>query len=44
MIGARTGFNLEFSRIERGRFLPALIASYSRDLDPLIRELSIFLR
>jgi cell filamentation protein len=44
MIGARTGFHFEFAHIERDRFLPAMIASYSGDLEPLTRELSNLLR
>jgi cell filamentation protein len=44
LIGARTGFRFEFARIERDRFMPAMIASYAGDSKPLIRELSNLLR
>jgi cell filamentation protein len=44
MIGAHAGFHFEFARVEREKFLPAMIASYAGDLEPLIRQLSSLLR
>jgi cell filamentation protein len=44
MIGAHTGFHFEFPRVERDRFILAMIASYAGDLKPLISELSSLLR
>jgi len=39
MIGERAGFPLNFAAVQRDSFLPAMIASYAGELDPLIAEL-----
>lgn len=39
MIGQRAGFPLNFAAVQRASFLPAMIASYVGELDPLIAEL-----
>lgn len=39
MMGARAGYPLNFVRVKREDFLPAMIASYSRNLGPLIEQL-----
>lgn len=40
MIGEQAGFPLNFSAVQRDSFLPAMIASYAGELDPLMSELS----
>lgn len=44
MLGERAGCPFEFTRVQRSTFLPAMIASYDRDLGPLIKELTALLR
>lgn len=44
MLGERAGFPFDFTRVERDTFLPAMIASYAGDLEPLTNELSKLLR
>jgi cell filamentation protein len=39
MVGERAGFPLAFSRVKREAFLPAMVASFQGDLNPLIAEL-----
>lgn len=43
MLGERAGYPLDFSRVKRDTFLPAMIASYDGDLAPLIAELRLLL-
>jgi cell filamentation protein len=43
MIGERAGFPLDFAAVQRDSFLPAMIASYAGELDPLIVELRALL-
>jgi cell filamentation protein len=38
MVGKSAGFPLDFSVVRRASFLPAMIASYAGQLDPLIAE------
>lgn len=40
LIGLEAGHPFDFSRVRRETFLPAMIASYDRDLSPLIAELA----
>jgi len=44
MLGERAGFPFDFARVERDTFLPAMIASYAGDIEPLTSELSKLLR
>ena len=39
MIGERAGFPLNFAAVQRDSFLPAMVASYTGEIDPLIAEL-----
>lgn len=39
LIAAESGFPLDFSRVQRETFLPAMIASYDQKLDPLVARL-----
>src|SRR3546814_2838735 len=39
MLGERAGYPLEFARVRRDTFLPAMIASFAGDLAPLVSEL-----
>ena len=39
MIGERAGFPLNFAAVHRDSFLPAMVASYTGEIDPLIAEL-----
>jgi cell filamentation protein len=39
MIGQRADFPLNFAAVQQDSFLPAMIASYAGELDPLIAEL-----
>ena len=43
LVAARCGFPLNFTRIKRETFLPAMIASYAQDLRPLITEMTALL-
>lgn len=43
MLGERAGYPLDFARVRRSTFLPAMIASYAGDLLPLITELRLLL-
>jgi len=38
MIGARAGYPLNFAQVKRATFLPAMIASYSGNLGPLVEQ------
>lgn len=40
LLGEKAGFPFDFSRVQRETFLPAMIASYSGSLKPLIGELT----
>lgn len=40
LVGLRAGYPFEFERVHRDTFLPAMIASFHGDLDPLKRELA----
>lgn len=44
MLGSQAGFPFDFARVESRTFLPAMIASFLGDLEPLKRELSELLR
>ena len=44
MLGEHAGYPLDFSRVKRDTFLPAMIASYDGDLAPLIAEFRLLLR
>jgi len=44
MLGERAGYPLDFSRVKRDTFLPAMVASYDGDLEPLVAEFRILLR
>lgn len=44
MVSEKAGFPLDFSRVRRASFLPAMIASYAGQLDPLIAEFRGLLR
>ncbi|MDB5397528.1 MAG: adenosine monophosphate-protein transferase [Rhodospirillales bacterium] len=44
LLGERAKFQFDFSRVRRDTFLPAMIASYAGNLDPLIAELTDLLR
>jgi cell filamentation protein len=39
LLGERAGYPFDFSRLQRGSFLPAMVASYDGNLEPLIGEL-----
>lgn len=39
MLGERAGYPLDFARVRRDTFLPAMIASFAGDLAPLVSEL-----
>jgi len=39
MLGEQAGYPIDFARVRRDTFLPAMIAGYAGDLDPLIVEL-----
>jgi len=43
MLGERAGYPLDFARVRRETFLPAMIASYAGDLPPLVTELRLLL-
>lgn len=43
VLGERAGYPLRFDRVRRETFLPAMIASYARDLAPLVKELRLLL-
>lgn len=40
LLGAEAGFPLDFTRVRRESFLPAMVASYDADLGPLTYELT----
>jgi cell filamentation protein len=40
LLGQKASFALDFSRVRRETFMPAMIASYHGDLKPLIAELT----
>lgn len=40
LLGEAAGYPFEFVRVQRDTFLPAMVASYDQELDPLIAELS----
>lgn len=44
MLGEAAGFVLDFARVRRDSFMPAMIASYAGDLAPLSAELTFLLR
>ncbi|WP_172627099.1 hypothetical protein [Bradyrhizobium ivorense] len=44
MLGNDAGFPLDFARVQRGTFMPAMIESYAGNLRPLSRELRSLLR
>jgi cell filamentation protein len=43
MLGERAGYQLDFARVRRNTFLPAMIASYVADLAPFFTELRYLL-
>ncbi len=43
MLGERAGYPLDFARVRRETFLPAMIASYAGDLAPLVTQLRLLL-
>lgn len=43
LIGRQTPFAFDFQRVERETFLPAMIASYDQNLQPLVSQLTILL-
>lgn len=44
MLGNDAGFPLDFARVRRDTFLPAMVASYAGNVGPLSRELRSLLR
>jgi cell filamentation protein len=44
MVGETASFALDFARVRRDSFMPAMIASYAGDLEPLSAELRALLR
>ncbi len=44
VIGDHSGFALDFARVRRDTFMPAMVASYAGDLAPLSSELMALLR
>jgi len=44
MLGEHAGYPLDFARVKREMFMPAMIASYDGNLTPLVAELGLLLR